>query len=93
VIHSNSLESWRTLDATSRRQAILEVYRHSPRPLTDRQVRDELHLQDMNQVRPRITELVKGHWLREVGKVRDEYSRKTVRLVTVAGRVQRRLFS
>ena len=93
MIHPNSIEAARKIDDKLSRQArIIEVYRSAGRPLTDRQVKEALGLSEMNQVRPRITELVQAGRLREVGKYKDEYTRTSVRLVALAARVQRRMF-
>ena len=52
---------------------------------TDRQIRDRLGLPDMNNVRPRITELVDAGLLREVDSVVCSVTGKTVRIVDMAG--------
>ena len=61
------------------------IYGHiamSKDPLTDRQVKDALfgNSGDMNTCRPRISDLIKKGWLKEVGKVRG-VTGKNVRLV------------
>jgi hypothetical protein len=67
----------------------LKIHRHIlGERLTDRQVKDELGFTDMNQVRPRISELIKSGWADQVGSVKDEETGKTVRIVT--GRSVRR---
>jgi hypothetical protein len=48
---------------------------------TDRQVAGEMLYPDMNCVRPRITELIKGGFLEEVGKTKCSITNKSVRLV------------
>ena len=54
-------------------------------PATDRQVMIGLGFADMNAVRPRITELIDAHLLYECGQKIDPATRKTVRIVKVAG--------
>ncbi len=93
MIHPNSVEAYRKVqDKLTRKADIVGAYRRAGRPLTDRQVRDDLGLREMNDVRPRITELVKARKLVEVGKYKDEYTRTSVRLVEPAARVQGNLF-
>ena len=77
----------------SRQGRVLATYQLAGEPLTDRQVRDRLQLREMNEVRPRITELIKMDppRLREVGKVVDDETGKTVRLVTIANGSRERL--
>lgn len=48
---------------------------------TDRQIKDLLGLPDMNNVRPRITELIKQDWLFESGVQKCKLTNKSVRLV------------
>ena len=83
MIHKNSIKSFHDLDRDSRRRSIIDVYAIWDRPMTDRQVLDIMRFQDMNQVRPRISELIDMGLLKECGKVRDEITNKTVRLVRV----------
>lgn len=50
---------------------------------TDRQIKDLLGLPDMNNVRPRITELLDQDFLIETGVKKCEVTQKSVRLVKV----------
>jgi len=84
--HPNSKESYqqkKVEDLVGLHMLIYLVYRQNRSPLTDRQVKGKLDLDDMNNVRPRITELIDDRLLRDVGSTRDEKTGRTVRLVTV----------
>lgn len=50
--------------------------------LTDREVKNSLGFTDMNDVRPRITELIQQGWAKEVSEVLCPETGKTVRVVT-----------
>ena len=52
-------------------------------PITDREVKDYLFGKagDMNNVRPRITDLIEKKWVIEVDKIRDYVTGKSVRRV------------
>tara|TARA_R100001163_G_scaffold14424_1_gene13172 strand:- start:4136 stop:4414 length:279 start_codon:yes stop_codon:yes gene_type:complete len=52
---------------------------------TDRQVKTILGFNDMNQVRPRITELIQLGLLEEVGKTKCPITCKMVRVVNLGG--------
>jgi hypothetical protein len=54
--------------------------------LTDRQIMAGLEETDPNNIRPEITRLKQDGLIREVGKVRCEYTGKTVRQVTTTGK-------
>jgi len=74
-MHENSVNTYRTLDTHTRRDYILTAYQDGE-ALTDRQVKNKLHMSDMNEVRPRITELVTGKpgipkRLRQIGKRKE----------------------
>ena len=77
-MHQNSLDAYGTLKTQKRREFILSAYQDGE-ALTDRQVKNKLHLSDMNEVRPRITEMVTGKSgkhsipirLREIGKQKE----------------------
>ena len=77
-MHENSLAAWADLDVSCRKGMILDVI--GDRPMTDREIKEELFLQDMNCVRPRITELVKDGLLLEVGSKKDKVTGRTVRV-------------
>ena len=84
TVHHNSVETYHDLtDYLSGRRG--EIYEHIKNNgiLTDRQVKDGLNYDDMNQVRPRITELVDAGILHEVDSVIDEKTGRTVRAVSI----------
>ena len=81
MIHENSREAYNELDLGKRQKDVLEVFKGYPGPWTDRAVMKALHRGDMNQVRPRITELITMRLLEEKGKTRDYWTGRTVRLV------------
>lgn len=82
--HKNSKETLHKIsDLSQRHQNIFFTYRQNERPLTDRQVKNKMGLEDMNEVRPRITELIHENFLKECGTAIDEKTRKPVRLVRV----------
>ena len=84
TVHINSLTAYYDdIKKFSQREKL--IYGHiamSKDPLTDRQVKDALfgNSGDMNLCRPRISDLMKKGWLKEVGKVRW-VTGKNVRLV------------
>jgi hypothetical protein len=85
-MHTNSQLAHETLrlDGTlSKRSALILrwLFAH-PGLWTDRQIAAQLAMPDMNCVRPRITELVARHLLREVDSVRCPVTGKRVRRVT-----------
>jgi hypothetical protein len=52
--------------------------------MTDREIKENLGFQDMNSVRPRITELITDHdLLKECGTVTDNLTNRPVRLVRI----------
>lgn len=77
MTHTNSFLSSREAEKYNRRQMILDCYGSAI--LTDREVRDRCGFQDMNSVRPRITELVEEGFLVEGPSVKDEVTGRTVR--------------
>ena len=91
-MHTNSLSAYRELnDKHTRQQVVLKVYLESAVPLTDRQVLDILHAKDaehykdMNDVRPRIVELLGLSELTELPyKVKDEETGKSVRVCRIS---------
>jgi hypothetical protein len=48
---------------------------------TDRTIKSYLGFEDMNAVRPRVTELIKAGQLEEAGQTKDTITNKKVRLV------------
>jgi ABC-type lipopolysaccharide export system ATPase subunit len=86
-VHPNSIIGYHDLDTSEMRRLVKSAYEKNPSiPLTDRQVKETLGLNDMNKARPRISELIKAGVLAEYGKTKDYLTKKTVRLV---GLVQR----
>jgi len=70
-MHTNSLEAFKKIDPSTRHYAVLMVYvKHHPHALTDREVMFELDFDDMNNVRPRITELKQEGLIVETDKKR-----------------------
>lgn len=83
LIHANSHESFKNLSRDKRRQRILSIYQASAgvECFTDRQICRMLGFEDLNAVRPRISEMVKEGLLFEAGKIKDELTKTSVRLV------------
>ena len=80
-MHRNSRAAWESLkDFSTRCRAVYEVVSGS-RELTDREVAEALGFSDLNAVRPRITELVRAHWLKETGRKICPVSGRPVRRV------------
>jgi len=82
-IHQNSSTAYHMLDREARKEAILQVYGKSSRPLTDREVAQELGFADMNGARPRITEMIGSGVLVEAGSVKDSVTGRSGRLVRI----------
>jgi len=80
-IHDNSVRSYHEINRAKRLEEILAVYRWWGKPLTDRQVKELMHFDDMNKVRPRICDLIDLKRLKECGTVKDAETKKTVRMV------------
>ena len=83
-IHANSSKAWHEIaDSLGKWQKyIFEALRNAYDPQTDRDVKAITRADDMNQVRPRITELIKQGLVIEVGTTTCKHTGKTVRLVT-----------
>ena len=67
--HANSCEAYKTIKLTKhhRYQIILSCYLNADLlGLTDREIKNTLDYDDMNTVRPRITELLQSGYLKEV---------------------------
>lgn len=86
-MHENSLEAFRSLKTGERCAIILREFAGSTVPLTDREIADRLGFKDMNNCRPRITELVAGGYLQEVGKVKDGQTGRSVRVCCTTSKV------
>ena len=93
VIHANSVASIRVLKVGGRHNRILQIFHihesktgHSA-ALTDRQVKELGGFQDLNEARPRITELLSeeyGGRLIEIGSIPDPTTHKMVRVTRLA---------
>ena len=84
--HPNSItanENGKAGPFGKRAQAIIDVYKQCS-SITDREVKKALGFEDMNAVRPRITELVKAGVLMECGSIADPVTGMRVRLVRLA---------
>ena len=80
-MHPNSLLAYKDLDLSTRKRRILRCLHALGKPSTDRQVKDAGYYQDMNDVRPRITELIDEDILEMRDDVKDHVSGRTVRTV------------
>lgn len=83
MIHVNSIKSYQELKPNKRAARIYEKYTCTQKAMTDREIADHLGFADLNQVRPRITEMIALGFLRECGKVKDAVTGRSVRLVEV----------
>ena len=86
MIHRNSIQSFHEIrdKLAGKHQAIWDAFRSVERNLTDRMVKDMLGFEDMNSVRPRITELVKHGYLEEVDRAKCPVTGKQVRVCNLA---------
>ena len=83
-IHANSLAAYRAEESKLSKRArdiLAWITEHGPR--TDRQVMQGMGFPDMNNVRPRITELIDAALLMEVGDVVCPVTKKRVRRVDI----------
>ena len=82
TIHRNSKDALGTVDKSTRQRDIVDVCKVQRRPLTDRQILYYLKAgDDLNYVRPRITELIKDGTLMESGKIKCHITERAVRTV------------
>jgi hypothetical protein len=83
-MHENSLETYDEIlndgSISKRCKVIIEAYQKYG-SMTDRDVKDCLNFQDMNAVRPRITEMLQVGILQEVNTILDKATGKPVRVV------------
>jgi hypothetical protein len=89
MTHPNSSESLKRVDKETRHRQILDTLEREAGPMTDRMIKNYLGLKDMNDVRPRINELL------ESGKIRESASetcRETGRTVRTVIQADGRLF-
>lgn len=87
MIHRNSIQSFHEIrdKLAGKHQTIWDAFRSAVQDnLTDRMVKDMLGYQDMNSVRPRITELVKNGYLIEVDRAKCPVTGKKVRVCQIA---------
>lgn len=93
-VHANSIEAFHSQEAklSRRAQAVLQwVTEHGPR--TDREIAYGMgYGENLNAVRPRITELIDAGKLMEVCSRRCDITRKTVRVVDIRRARQPSLF-
>jgi len=83
MMHDNSVGAFRNLNVTRRHKEILLIFQMYSRPLTDREVKTLGGWEDMDDVRPRISELIALKILKQCGDVVDEITRKKVRISRV----------
>ncbi len=83
-VRENSIETYKALkDHLSGRQAEVYEYIEKHGKCTERQIKDGLGYNDMNAVRPRVTELIESGLLIEGLKIRDEVTNRPVRTVLI----------
>jgi hypothetical protein len=88
-IHLNSRASYQELlESLPKRQkdilgAICKMTAFKQK-ITDRRIKTYLMLDDMNQVRPRVTELIKKGHIKETGSELCAYTKKTVRTLDLS---------
>lgn len=89
-IHANSRAAYDELkpQLKGRRKEIYTTLKEQSRKMTDREVKDTMGLEDMNAVRPRITELIKSGYVEEVGNIKCPLTGKKVRQVMVFNAAQ-----
>ena len=81
-MHPNSLEAYRRLDLPASQARVFRVFMINPHEsFTDRTVKDMMRADDMNEVRPRITELIERGVVKEYGNTTCPVTNKTVRTV------------
>jgi len=87
-IHKNSLEAFyssKKSRMTRSHQIINLMLDEGPR--TDRGIKTALGFEDMNAVRPRITELIEAGTLEEIGTMKDPITKKNVRILQLKANV------
>lgn len=86
MVHENSLLSYieeKENGRIGKRQSeVLEFLREN-KTATAREIMLSLGYDDMNKIRPRLTELKGYNLIHEVGKVKDEVTGKTVSIFSV----------
>ncbi len=86
-IHDNSRLSHAEHEAEGKgrtyRQRIVSLLEIVKQPMTDRQIINDLHVTDVNNIRPEITRLKQAGVIRESGKIKCPVTGKTVRTVCI----------
>ncbi len=87
-LHQNTINSYieEMPNMSKRAKHIYDFLLETSGTYTDRQVMEQLGYSEMNQVRPRITELIRAKRLFEVGSTRCERTNKRVRLISALSR-------
>jgi hypothetical protein len=80
-VHLNSIISHSMLELSVREAQVLAALDRLGGRATDRQIAREMGSEDPNRARPRVTRLIQGQILREVGSVFDASTRRAVRQV------------
>lgn len=90
-MHQNSLDTWEEIEdgRTERAELIYDLLINRKSALSDREIADALGFDDMNMVRPRITELRDSRWVVEKGRIKCPVTRKPVRIVMALTPAQR----
>lgn len=85
MIHRNSIQSFHEIrdKLAGKHKAIWDTFQSVDKNLTDRMVKDMLGFEDMNSVRPRITEMVKNGFLQEVDQAKCPVTGKKVRICKI----------
>jgi hypothetical protein len=83
TIHQNSFQSYQEIanQLSSRQAMIFQILTQARKGLTDRQILNFAGLHDMNQVRPRITELIRSGLVQEIKSVKCPITDRKVRVV------------
>lgn len=84
-MHLNSQLNAEDNNKLSKRCDLILAWIRMHGPATDRQICEGLNMPDMNNVRPRCTELLDGGYLQEVGMRRDHVTGKPVRILAIRG--------
>jgi len=83
-MHKNSIETYHSIKPfLTKRQLVIYNWLEANGEASDRQIKVGLGFDDLNAVRPRITEMVQRKQLREVKTVRCSVTKKPVRIVEV----------
>ena len=85
-MHNNSIKAYREeFPKLSRRASDIYYFllEHLELSFTDRDIKQQMKFPEMNNVRPRVTELIQQGLLEEVGKTICKVTGKTVRMVSL----------